>query len=146
VSLTPNQQKWVDALRSGEFKQAQDSLRTTVENLDEISVGYCCLGVACEVFRRETDRGRWTGEMFQVDDCTSGTSLPGPVQDWLGIFSSAGELKEFVIGNGYIRENIDLTDFNDGRLSVNGVTKSFDFNAIADVIESNAGDLFEEQA
>jgi hypothetical protein len=35
-------QKWADALRSGDYKQTRDTLQD--------KKGYCCLGVACEVF------------------------------------------------------------------------------------------------
>jgi len=37
-----NIRKWVDALRSGEYKQTTGSLHD--------ADGYCCLGVACKVF------------------------------------------------------------------------------------------------
>jgi len=37
--------KWLEALRSGEFKQTTGTLRA--------GDSYCCLGVACEVARRE---------------------------------------------------------------------------------------------
>lgn len=43
--------KWVAALRSGEFSQARGALRK-----DE---AFCCLGVACELYRRETGKGVW---------------------------------------------------------------------------------------
>ena len=39
--LTENQKKWVDALRSGDYKQAKGRL--------ECHGSYCCLGVACLV-------------------------------------------------------------------------------------------------
>ncbi len=39
--------KWIDALRSGEFKQAQGSLKH-----DD---GYCCLGVLCVLKGMEFD-------------------------------------------------------------------------------------------
>lgn len=37
-----NIEKWVVALRSGEYKQGQCALQNTI--------GYCCLGVACDIF------------------------------------------------------------------------------------------------
>lgn len=38
-------QKWIEALRSGEFKQTQGALkRKEVDNFK-----YCCLGVLCEI-------------------------------------------------------------------------------------------------
>lgn len=41
-------QKWINALRSGKYKQTQGSLQD--------AKGYCCLGVACELFIPEKDR------------------------------------------------------------------------------------------
>lgn len=35
--------KWIEALRSGEYKQARRFLRT--------DAGHCCLGVACDVVK-----------------------------------------------------------------------------------------------
>lgn len=40
-------EKWIDALRSGEYTQTQGSLRK--EN------GYCCLGVLCDLYTKEHD-------------------------------------------------------------------------------------------
>lgn len=42
--MKENIQKWVDALRSGKYKQTQNQLKTTD--------GYCCLGVYCEINHR----------------------------------------------------------------------------------------------
>lgn len=40
--LGPNQKRWIEALRSGEFKQCKGMLSDRR--------GFCCLGVACKVF------------------------------------------------------------------------------------------------
>jgi len=68
---------WLKALRSGEFRQAQNQLRDDRK--------FCCLGVACEVFRRTTGLGRWRAGVFIIDDFRESSTLPGPVQIWLGI-------------------------------------------------------------
>ena len=47
--LNPNAQKWVDALRSGEYTQGQSCLRKTVEGVST----FCCLGVACDIYAQE---------------------------------------------------------------------------------------------
>lgn len=47
--MQPNKEairKWVDMLRSGEFKQGENALRTTDNK-------FCCLGVLCELAARE---------------------------------------------------------------------------------------------
>lgn len=75
--------KWVDALRTQKYKQTSGALR-------EVQSGkahYCCLGVACEVFRlamKEEGKGYiWLedGTKFLGD---SGV-LPQEVQDWFGL-------------------------------------------------------------
>lgn len=68
---------WVAALRSGEFKQATDMLRANDR--------YCCLGVACEVYRRETQRGEWRSSSFYADTGSSTTTMPLAVVNWLGV-------------------------------------------------------------
>ncbi len=65
MKLGPLQTKWIAALRSGEYAQDRQQLKT--------ERGYCCLGVACMVlgltFRKtplgsyETAAGRETAEM-----------------------------------------------------------------------------------
>jgi len=49
-----NAQKWIAALRSGEFKQTKDGLKELAG--DDSVVGHCCLGVACEVYLREGNK------------------------------------------------------------------------------------------
>ena len=40
-------QKWIDALRSGDYEQGSEKLRGVN--------GYCCLGVLCDIYSREYD-------------------------------------------------------------------------------------------
>lgn len=40
--MTPEIQQWLDALRSGKYKQGRDCLRSTDDE-------FCCLGVACDL-------------------------------------------------------------------------------------------------
>src|SRR5947199_768483 len=71
-----NIQKWVDALRSGDYKQTIGAL--------ENEYGNCCLGVACRVaigdgLRVNVYSGRVTS--FDGEDA----HLPASVRDWLGV-------------------------------------------------------------
>ena len=50
--LNPNAQKWVDALRSGEYKQTRGALRGDDEGNEP---KFCCLGVACDLYAKETN-------------------------------------------------------------------------------------------
>lgn len=71
---------WVEALRSGEYPQAQARL------YDRFADGYCCLGVLCDVI----DPHKWRsdgayeavvdGEVIRMHD-----TLAGPVLDALGM-------------------------------------------------------------
>lgn len=62
--------KWIEALRSGKYKQGRGYLRT-------IDGGYCCLGVLCDVM----DSSEW-GESNIMSVLYDGhsTSLPGSVR------------------------------------------------------------------
>lgn len=46
--------KWIAALRSGEYKQGNSRLRYD----DELGSSFCCLGVLCEVMGKEVHRSR----------------------------------------------------------------------------------------
>lgn len=101
---------WVAALRSGEFKQGRDMLRS--------NNAYCCLGVACEIYRRETQNAEWRGSMFVAGAAgRSSTALPKLVVDWLGVES----------GSPRVRTEVSFIDMNDGDRA--------DFATIADAIE-----------
>lgn len=49
--------KWIEALRSGEYKQGQGRL---VQSDDNYAKNYCCLGVLCDVMGMEDN-----GNVFQ---------------------------------------------------------------------------------
>ena len=44
-------EKWINALRSGEYEQGKGKLRK--DN------NYCCLGVLCDIYNKETGDGEW---------------------------------------------------------------------------------------
>jgi hypothetical protein len=87
-------QDWIEALRSGEYAQGQEALRS--------SEGYCCLGVACAIapeISEETKAkypdifdDRW---IYSYTDSTgrpnwSEAFLPEGAEDLYGLFSSNG--------------------------------------------------------
>lgn len=77
-NLTKPQQLWVDALRSGEYKQGKGALQS--------GDSFCCLGVACIVAEKhgvpvEKVHGRVLG---------SHLSLQVGVQRWLGLSDCTG--------------------------------------------------------
>jgi hypothetical protein len=87
---TPNKDNlrlWAEALESDDFKQGLGALRTR-------DGGRCCLGVACDAFKRATGRGRWRKEpgtsdghyAFQLTEGEGAEiALPGAVAGWLGL-------------------------------------------------------------
>jgi hypothetical protein len=79
-------EKWIQALESGNYSQ---TTRTLARRTSPFSVEFCCLGVACEISRENTDG--WVG----VDGIlgfpnTNGfngvekATLPGAIQEELG--------------------------------------------------------------
>ena len=76
-------EKWLKALRSGEYKQGRESLRKDDK--------YCCLGVLCDIAPKKL--GMWgtqdTG--FIAEDGTqTNISLPYLVRNWAGMETSNG--------------------------------------------------------
>lgn len=123
--MNENARKWVAALRSGEFKQGRGSLR--------VDDAYCCLGVACEVYRRDVG-GSWDEFVFRCAGSRYGfcAHLPSVVAEWLGLCDVAGDYRT---GADVYRS---LIDDNDSGAS---------FEQIADLIESGPEGLFvKEQA
>lgn len=117
VKLTPNQQAWVDALRSGKYKQTKGALQK--------GNSYCCLGVACDVAEKHG--------VYIHTSCgeIEGGSLSGQsnVRDWLQIRHSFGAVYSDI-------SNETLTRMND--------TFDKSFSEIADFIEANAKGLFNQ--
>lgn len=117
--LNDNAKKWVAALRSGEFSQTQAVLRDLR--------GYCCLGVLCEIFRRETGRGEWDARYFFVEDegkrYESHTDLVRQVAQWVG-------LETVTAAYGDMESLIRHNDTGDN------------FSKIADIIELEPEGLF----
>lgn len=86
ANWTPEQQKehrrlWVEALRSGKYRQAEGALKRQGGEM-------CCLGVACDI----SGLGKWVpaGEGTKLDFIIDGTVfgpnyLPEPVKNWLGV-------------------------------------------------------------
>lgn len=106
--------RWIVALCSGEYEQAQDKLRgiNSAGN-----VGFCCLGVLCDLHSKETgttwnnSRDTYMGSVI---------SLPAKVVFWAGMHHAG--LLSILVGT------IDhLSTLNDNL---------YTFTQIADVIEA----------
>ena len=107
--LGPNQTKWIEALESGKYDQTMHYLRA--ENYEdgdgEIHNGYCCLGVACELFSTSPVEilsksiYSWDGE-----DAVATQEVIGK----LNLFSPCGACYNADTTNP---DFIDLTELND---------------------------------
>ena len=124
--MNEHAQQWAEALRSGEFERGGGQLRRHDGR-------YCCLGVACEVYRRVTGDGEWDGVEFVVGGKAERHYLPPTIERWLGLYDHQGTYVE-----GGPEEHRSLARDNDS-----GAT----FAAIADRIEAeqSGGLLFAEQ-
>ena len=106
--------KWVEALRSGEYRQTSGVLRDRD--------GFCCLGVLCDLSKT----GEWVkdGGDWRYQGYTD--VLPKPVQQLVGLRTNFGRI--------LLREGHNLSEMNDTEYS---------FARIADLIEAEPEGLFE---
>jgi len=142
--MNDNAKKWVQALRSGDWNQTTNTLRRHTEGPSTYTgpgepVGYCCLGVACEMFRQEhpeklTRVNRPDGETTYLSTDKNGTlddsgysGLPKMVREWLGMYGAIGVFEEAINGH------CSLAQMNDFGLP---------FGKIANCIESEPPGLF----
>lgn len=103
-------EKWLSALRSGDYKQTQLHLRT-----DD---GFCCLGVLCDLYGKEHNV-EWklmNNDHFYVFQ-DGAAALPLSVIEWAGVEDDNPEICKTPLS----------------RLNDNGST----FNEIADLIEEH---------
>lgn len=124
--------KWLRALRSGKYAQTRGTLKA-----DD---GYCCLGVACDVYRKETGEGEWqdagqsAGEparrryAFVLPDDRDEGTLPTKVAKWFGLRTVDGGYKY----NRGVSESTTLVSRNDDDRA--------GFAEIANIIEGKRGD------
>ena len=137
--LNPNAQAWVEALRSGDYKQGHGLLRSDDDK-------FCCLGVACDLFAASHPEVRGWEIIFNVSNIfvshtfiinaqKNTALLPRQVCEWLGLapLVEGGYNKNVTFLQNTPRPR-SLVDLNDDRL--------FTFDKIADTIEANQKELF----
>lgn len=105
---------WVNALRSGEYKQGRNRLKT--DFLDDRDSLFCCLGVLCDLHAKETGN-KWQNGSYLGD----AKGLPIEVRKWAGLKN-----------RGTASKHISLVYLNDNFKS---------FSQIADYIEENSDTL-----
>ena len=107
-------EKWLSALRSGDYQQTQNYLHK--------EDGFCCLGVLCDLYGKEHNV-EWNlavaedgdRDYYEFQDETA--TLPVSVIEWAGVED----------------ENPEICETPLSRLNDNGST----FNEIADLIEEH---------
>jgi len=102
--------KWVKALRSGEYEQGRGCLK----KYDT----YCCLGVLCDIHAKETGNEWESINDYEYSYFNSMGSLPFTVKKWAGISSTCI----------HANKNIKI-----GLIAMNDDGKPF--TEIADIIE-----------
>lgn len=117
--MNDNAKKWVKVLRSGEYPQG-----TCYLNRDG---KFCCLGVACELYQKETGALTVRENNSIVTYQGLDGALPNLVKDWLGLSSVTGSFYELNITESLAGKN----------------DSGFSFNEIADIIESEPKGLFQ---
>jgi hypothetical protein len=130
---------WVDALRSGDYPQAHRTLyRHTspaggydAEDEDLSSVGYCCLGVLCDLAVKNGVDVKVRSAVTDTYYDNMGAFPPGKVVEWAGL---ADENPLVTV----IRERPgeDTTYETESRLSDLNDEEKASFAEIADLIES----------
>lgn len=107
---------WVEALRSGQYEQAQKQLRS-------IDNKFCCLGVLCELVgiraHLEINQNRMSYYHYEGNS----DFLPNSVKTTVGMASLNGGV--IILSEGIVTNLADLND--DGKT----------FAEIADIIEQN---------
>ena len=105
-------QQWIEALRSGKYKQTREVLRD--------NSGFCCLGVLTDIYLKEHNLS-WTVESgcFLAPE-RQDVSLPQSVVDWAGLSCKYGSPTD--------RDGIEFATHNDDGWS---------FKEIAKMIESD---------
>lgn len=71
--VAANRRKWLEALRSGKYRQTISRLR--------YGVSFCCLGVACDI----SGLGEWTDDSaYAVFGRFNLGTLAGAMAEWIG--------------------------------------------------------------
>jgi len=95
--------KWIKALRSGKYKQTKGKLKG--------KVGYCCLGVLCEISGKDEFKSKGYLGSFET--------LPKEVVSWAGMKSRTGC---FIINRDY-QTSESLSNLNDSGIKFKEIAR-----------------------
>lgn len=122
-------QKWIDALRSGNYEQGSEKLRTVN--------GYCCLGVLCDIYAQENNtQWKFSGNEetnLQPMDywyfLDQSEFLPQSVMNWAGLGTHNPSVRVYCEDS----DGEDERYYNDEIANVND--SGYSFSQIADIIQ-----------
>lgn len=83
---TQVKEKWLQALRSGEYPQGRNVLRSGDK-------GFCVMGVLCDLYAKETGQGEWEPSYtpgryrFKLGEEGYVSNAPEAVEEWAGLDS-----------------------------------------------------------
>lgn len=124
-------QKWIDALRSGNYEQGSEKLRSVS--------GYCCLGVLCDLYAQEyntewkfksydddtDEENPYTYDYWYFEEQTE--FLPYSVMDWAGLKIPNPEVRIDKDVEGLDEDESlyqeSLADLNDSGYTFNDLSK-----------------------
>jgi len=132
--------KWIEALRSGEYKQGRESLKTTNEHNNDSY--YCCLGVLCDIHSRGTNTV-WSGHPnYPVSNYLGCEAfLPHTVIRWAGLEDKVRLVVPYP--DDCVENNVDITLPNGQQTSATKLNDDMglSFVEIADIIESGVKEV-----
>ena len=104
ISLSPEKPKllseeqksrvrqFIDALRSGEYRQCAGALCIKISSSNTSFCSVCSLGVACEVFRKDTKQGEWSFAGIFSEFMMQTVELPIEVREYYGFTSTSPQV------------------------------------------------------
>lgn len=113
-------EQWLQALRSGEYKQGKTVLFNTSSD------GFCCLGVLCDLHKKKTRLGDWDGSGYRSGMSASSIGLIYPVTEWAGLEGYTSEIP-LPLKVRDTNKILNLPDAND--------LYDLNFSQIADLVE-----------
>ena len=127
-------EKWLEALRSGKYKQGRNVLCSVNENGDRT---YCCLGVLSEIAVQEgfaqsvveDNAIRYDCELKNGSDLGEKFTLTRRLADWAGL----ERINPPININGEVNEDGDVLCYTMSLAELNDAGRSF--NEIAQLIE-----------
>jgi hypothetical protein len=117
-------QKWVAALRSGQYEQTEGVLRN--------NYGFCCLGVLCDLYSQETGEEWWGMGYGRFSMHSADNLLPEQVRIWAHLPHEHGQY--VAVSKRYDEGERNTVDHNPSLTELNDQWQ-YDFKQIADVIE-----------